>query len=192
MVSNNPISDFAALSTPVLTDDVFPIVDDVGGTPTTKKITAKNLLVGSSDVVPACVATVGSNFTLATSTDLNGISFNSEDFDTDGIHDNVTNNERLTCQTAGKYFIFAIISFSSNGTGYRRLALRMNAGGTYIAYQQNDAPAAYRHSLCVKAIKNLVATDYLYLYTRQNSGSTLTISGGVDYSGLFGMVRIGD
>jgi hypothetical protein len=30
------------------------------------------------------------------------VSFDGEDFDTDTIHDNVTNNDRLTCKTAGK------------------------------------------------------------------------------------------
>ena len=35
------------------------------------------------------------------------LSLNSERWDTDSIHDNSTNNSRLTCNTAGKYIITA-------------------------------------------------------------------------------------
>ena len=36
------------------------------------------------------------------------LSFDSERYDTDSIHDTVTNNSRLTCKTPGKYLIVAL------------------------------------------------------------------------------------
>ncbi len=54
------------------------------------------------------------------------LSLNSERWDTDGIHDNVTNNSRLTCKTAGYYSIMAAVDFTSNNTGNRVLYIRLN------------------------------------------------------------------
>ena len=46
------------------------------------------------------------------------LAFNQERFDTDTIHDNATNNSRLTCKTAGLYLITGHGEFES-ATGYQ-------------------------------------------------------------------------
>lgn len=40
------------------------------------------------------------------------LAFDSERWDTENIHNTITNNSRLTCRTAGKYLIAATIDFS--------------------------------------------------------------------------------
>src|SRR4051812_49348432 len=65
---------------------------------------------------PACRARKTTAQSLNTAT-LTTVLFDAERFDTDAIHDNVTNTSRLTCQTAGIYVITADLSFASNATG---------------------------------------------------------------------------
>lgn len=54
------------------------------------------------------------------------ISLNSEQFDTYGGHDNVTNNTRYTAQVAGYYSVCGVTCWSTNGTGVRASRLHLN------------------------------------------------------------------
>ena len=63
---------------------------------------------------------------------------NSERWDTDGIHDNVTNNSRLTAQTAGKYIITGSIFFDDDPWNTRGIHILLN-GATVIAWHHNLA-----------------------------------------------------
>ncbi len=62
---------------------------------------------------------------------LTALAFNSERYDTDVIHDTVTNNTRLTCKTAGKYRITINAEFAASSTGRRIIDLLVN-GTTVI------------------------------------------------------------
>ncbi|TPW09516.1 MAG: hypothetical protein FD130_2496, partial [Halothiobacillaceae bacterium] len=54
------------------------------------------------------------------------LNLNAEDYDTDTIHDLVTNPTRMTSKTAGKYVVLASVRFNSNTTGYRAIQLLKN------------------------------------------------------------------
>ncbi len=58
------------------------------------------------------------------------LTFNSERFDPDGMHDTVTNTGQMTCKTAGVFLLTCNVDFVSNATGFRQLYLRLN--GTTI------------------------------------------------------------
>jgi hypothetical protein len=62
------------------------------------------------------------------------ITFNTEDYDTDGLHDTVTNNTRITIPTGfGGYWRFVFhASVDADATGHLRFdcALRKNAAGS--------------------------------------------------------------
>src|SRR5512139_267514 len=60
------------------------------------------------------------------------LTFNSERFDTNGIHSTALNTGRLTCQTAGTYVITAHAAFAANATNRRQITIRLN-GATIIA-----------------------------------------------------------
>src|SRR6266498_542252 len=81
--------------------------------------------------MPACRVTTTAAQTLTTSVPLSFV-FASERFDTDAIHDNTTNNSRLTCKTAGVYQISGQVEYAANATGRRELLIRLN-GTTPIA-----------------------------------------------------------
>ena len=114
---------------------------------------------------------------------LTTISLNSEQFDTDTMHDTVTNNERITIKTAGKYLIVGEISFSANATGMRLLILRFNDGGTEdtVALDRSNAIINDNQtSLLVVAILDMAVNDYVFLRARQDSGAALDVDGGQD------------
>lgn len=116
------------------------------------------------------------------------LSFNSERFDTDSIHDNVTNNSQLTCKTAGKYFISASIRFAYNTTGIRILRLATNT--SLIASELRNAPSDVCE-MTISTLCDLAVNDYVVVKVYQNSGAALDIVSIGAFSPEFMMVRMG-
>lgn len=120
------------------------------------------------------------------------LALDSERYDTNTIHDTVTNNSRLTCKTAGKYFITGHISFAANVTGRRVGAIIIN-NTTYIALQQFQAitVAGSGTILSLSTVYSLAVNDYLELQAYQDSGGALNVVAVGNYSPEFAMQRIG-
>ena len=103
-----------------------------------------------------------------------------EEYDTDGIHDNVTNNSRLTCQTAGKYLVVAHCAYTADAVGHRAILLLKN--GTEVARVlaagvtafTGDTAPALDGLLLVHHIA-LVATDYMEMTFTQNSTNDIDV-----------------
>lgn len=87
------------------------------------------------------------------------IAFNSETFDTDTMHDNVTNNSRITIKTAGKYLIGGINAFSTNATCGARIYLN----GTSVLATQMQGNSSGNERAGVSTIYDLAVNDYLQL-----------------------------
>ena len=116
------------------------------------------------------------------------LAWNAEVFDTNGFHDNATNNSRLTVPTgkAGYYEIQANVSFNLNSTGERNYAILKN--GTAVNYF-NWSPGTQYNSMSSSIVVNLAEGDYVQLRAYQSSGGSLTVYG-TDYS-FFSMNFIG-
>jgi hypothetical protein len=120
------------------------------------------------------------------------LAFNSERFDTDNIHDNATNNTRLTCKTAGKYLIVANASFESNATGSRALKIMLNGTGDIgIVHQMSITGGLGPANLSLSTIYDLAINDYVELYAYQSSGGSLNVLTTGNYSPEFMMVKVG-
>lgn len=107
------------------------------------------------------------------------LAFDTEDFDTDTMHDTATNNSRLTATTAGKYAIIGEAEFAGNVTGLRRVRIRLNgSGGTNLNIQTTMAlgNAGIATSLTVADSYNFSANDYVELIARQDSGGALNVN----------------
>lgn len=117
------------------------------------------------------------------------LAFNTESFDTDAIHDTVTNNSRLTCKTAGVYAIFGGLRFASNATG-RRFALILLNGITNIAVYSSNADAGGQHQMTISHMYKLAVNDYLELQVLQTSGGALNVDTSSDHSPMFGMMKV--
>jgi hypothetical protein len=109
--------------------------------------------------------------------------FNSERWDTDGMHDNAVNNTRLTCKTAGKYVVSAMCTWNDNNTGYRGLAIDLN--GAREAWTVLLADAAYTEGHVVSTIIDMDVNDYVEMIVYQTSTAGLDTNRLADYSPEF-------
>ena len=86
------------------------------------------------------------------------IQFGAESYDTDTMHDNVTNNTRITIRTAGIYVITAGLGLTSTPSSAFELYLDQN-NGTQLA-QNNSVGEAYK---TISATKDFAVDDYIEL-----------------------------
>jgi hypothetical protein len=121
---------------------------------------------------------------------LTALTFNTERWDTDTIHDTSTNPERLTCKTAGKYIISANIRWDGNATEYRALNIYLN-GVDQIGREVRINLSATALTQTVTTIYDLAVNDYLTVVVFQASGGALLVTASVKYSPEFMMQRIG-
>jgi hypothetical protein len=124
---------------------------------------------------------------------LAALAFNSERFDTDTIHDNATNNSRLTCKTAGLYLITGSLAFNTAATGNVRAAqIRIN-GATDIAAQYIPpiGGGALATIISVATLYVMAVNDYAQLMVYQDSGGALNVNAAGNYSPEFAMVKVG-
>jgi len=116
------------------------------------------------------------------------LAFDSERYDTDNIHDIVTNNSRLTCKTAGKYLIVANLAWKEGIAADRRILIR-EGGDTYIAYFELEYGGYVPMMNCT--IWDLAVGEYVECIVRHEVGSNLTVHAAPGYSAEFMMQRIG-
>lgn len=120
------------------------------------------------------------------------LAFNSERFDTDTLHDTVTNNTRLTCKTPGRYHVFANLAYAISAVGViRAIHLQIN-GGNFIAaqYQPPIAGGALTTILGLSTIYDLIVGDYIECVAYQDSGGALNVNSTAAFTPEFGMVRV--
>lgn len=127
----------------------------------------------------ASVATAGGSITSnATAT----VAWNTENYDTDTYHDNVTNNSRLTVPSTGKYLITCSINLSSSqALIHTALLLRVdgttNIGRqyTYATDAATTAPVNSANGVNLSVVISLTAGQYVEALLASNaSGATLT------------------
>ena len=114
--------------------------------------------------------------------------WDTESFDTDTMHDTVTNNSRLTATSAGKYIVGGHVEWAANATGYREVVLFKNRT-SIISRVLTDIDSAVTHIQAITGIVSLVASDYAELRVYQNSTATVNITGGGTNS-AFWAVRV--
>jgi len=113
------------------------------------------------------------------------ITFDNEEWDTDNIHDNTTNNGRLTCKTAGRYFIFALLAFDDNALGDRIASVKKN-GITELMLFCLGKDDFGRWRAAMTTVADLAVNDYIDLQAYQSSGIALNVT--IDTR--FGMMRM--
>lgn len=101
------------------------------------------------------------------------LSFTSERFDTNAIHDNVTNPSRLTCNTNGYYHIVASVAFQANATGIRRASLLLNGVTEIAAHDSPTIGVAYDTVVNLSTIYQLTVGQYITVRVWQDSGAAL-------------------
>ena len=127
------------------------------------------------------VADVGAKATQATGTTwVFGayfvLAFDSEAYDTSTIHDNVTNNSRLTAPSTWKY----IVEWSVwNSPNYKNLKIRKNGTTDLkVQWQWSSSTSSGTDAWCINVvwIWSLAATDYVELLCYSTSNTVTTIA----------------
>ena len=167
----------AGVATTIRSDASILVYDtSVPAAVSTASATGSAATAARRDHVHAGLVDVGvrvkdaSTQSIATATDTK-INFDQEDFDTDGMHDNSTNNTRLTCKIAGKYVLGGQVAIAS-GSGYRMIEIRLN-NSTTIAYQSWGAISGGDGCMEVVTTYDLDVDDYVELRVAQYSGGAL-------------------
>jgi hypothetical protein len=129
---------------------------------------------------PATPAFVGCSLTKTANQSTNTVTlttvtWDSENFDTDGFHDNSTNTSRITIPSgkAGKYLFVGILNWNNNSTGYREG--RFTKNGTAQFYANFAATPTGEAATMITAIINCSVGDYIELKAEQSSGGSLDI-----------------
>lgn len=121
---------------------------------------------------------------------ITAINFDTERYDTDTIHDTVTNNTRLTCKTAGLYHFEFSAEFAANATGFRGWFIRLNGSSSnYIAaFELPLTGAAVTACATIGADYRMAVNDFAEAVVWQTSGGALNIqAGGNTFSPEFSM-----
>jgi hypothetical protein len=121
---------------------------------------------------PACRVSQAA-FSLATSS-LTAVTFGTEAFDTDTMHDTVTNTSRLTFTTAGLYTAGGWASFASNATSFRLIEIRHSTLGN-VATQLLPPASGVTTDLVINTVLKVVAGSYIELMIQQNTGGSLAV-----------------
>lgn len=110
------------------------------------------------------------------------LSFNSQRWNDGGMYSSAA-TDRLTCQAAGKYAIIGNVR-AIVATG--NWALQVNKNGTDIIGMAVGLPrAGLGQRMIISTIDDLVAGDYLQLTFFQNTGATVNVEVGAQYSPEF-------
>jgi hypothetical protein len=120
------------------------------------------------------------------------IPWDSEAFDTDGFHDNSTNNARLTVPTGkgGYYKVYFAMQWASSSTVQRRIvAIYKNGNSSTGTFINNFETSSINFPSCAMAFTmNLSAGDWIEIDAYQGTASSLDFRSA---NAIFGMEKIG-
>ena len=108
--------------------------------------------------------------------DETALNFNSERYDTAGMHSNSTNLSRLTAPVDGIYLVTAQVQWDVNGFGPRTLAIRRN--GTVALARDRRVPgtdSVNAPAVNLTTVARLAAGDFVEAEVFQESGGNLSV-----------------
>lgn len=140
---------------------------------------------GGGGYTEGCQVRLGSTHSIP-DTSQTILTFDTEEFDTDTMHDDVTNNSRITIVTDGLYLFTFTGFWAANSTGRRNVGLYLG-GSSLMAFDErtpNASPATT--TMLIVAPIACTAGNYFEIKALQTSGGALNLS-----SARFTAQRIG-
>jgi hypothetical protein len=147
----------------------------LGGAVTSSKVANGTLKPEDDGTIPAAKVRKTSTQSIPGSTST-VLTFDAETFDYGALHDNVTNNSRLTAPITGLYQVNATVWWDTNSTGVR--GLRIFAPGLETIAETAGIPTPARPTQSVSGLVRLFAGAYVQADVLQTSGSTRSVSQG--------------
>lgn len=115
--------------------------------------------------------------------------FDTELWDSDGIHDNVTNNSRLTCRTAGKYLVSCNVAVGDTPISFTQLMFRVNEEATGRIYRRSFNATVAAMMLGMSGLIALDVGDFVELDIYNDSDGANLLDA-YAYAPFFAMQRI--
>lgn len=133
---------------------------------------------GTSNI--GCRVTHNANQACADSSNTT-LAFNTESYDSDTMHDTVTNNSRITIKTAGKYYVYACVAWTSNATGRRALKFWVNGDSSQqFGFDLRNTVSGNTFYQWAAFAKNFAVNDYIQCIMAHDAGTSLNcLTGGV-------------
>lgn len=126
------------------------------------------------------------------------LSFDTEDYDTNSLHNNASNTQRLTAAVDGWYVACLQVSFAANSTGRRDIQIRKNdsstdgsSGTRWARVTLGSLGGSDSTIMQCSAYLYLSATDYVKGCAWQNSGGGLDVESG-SATTWFSLTWLGD
>jgi hypothetical protein len=117
------------------------------------------------------------------------LAFNSESYDNDVMHDNVTNNSRLTVKTAGKYAFYACVELANAVND--KLMLRVLKNGVTVLVMTSAPDVNVANRAAVASESTFAVNDYIQTQVYQSgAGGVVAINYVDDYSPVMAMRRV--
>lgn len=104
------------------------------------------------------------------------LNFDSEEWDDLNLHDNVTNNSRITIATAGRYEVSALVLFNSASNGAKIVDIVKN-GSNVARVGSGNATNIADDGLSIVTTLSLAAGDYLQIGVQQATGGAISLGG---------------
>jgi hypothetical protein len=122
------------------------------------------------------------------------LALDSEEYDTNGFHDNSTNNSRMTIPAGlgGYYLLLGYTQFSADGDGGRYMWF-MNGASTRIVGMNLalQGTASIQTAVGIQTVAYLAAGDYVSMAAYHVAGNSLNLGGTNENSTMFTIVRLG-
>jgi len=158
-------------------------------------VSAGEVIRASDVAVQACRVTHTTTQSIPNGSAGTVVSFNDESFDTDAMHSTVTNNSRITINTAGIYTVGFSGSLAAAADYTRTFSVVRINGTTDITRQQNNVGTAtsLTQFLDVNTVHQFVAGDYIEVLVGQSNGAAASrnLESTADRSPVFYAARIG-
>jgi len=142
-------------------------VDDLSvGDILTETVMDESRINMSNLIVPPMVRAVRSTNQAISHDTSTAIQFNAtDDFDTDAMHDTVTNNTRITFNTAGVYLLVADVQYTAASDNEQSITIRADGSTSIDSIGHGDV----LKNLNLTAIYEFSAAQYVELLTYQNN-----------------------
>jgi hypothetical protein len=120
------------------------------------------------------------------------ITWDVEDYDTNTMHDNVTNNSRITIPSGqgGYYLVQANLIITDAGSA---ASISIYKNGAVLKRQFTGTTIAGDFDLEITAVLNLAAADYIEIFGRQSTGGNRNVQGNSNdpQNSAFQVVKLG-
>ena len=176
------LDDLGDVNVPAPADGDFFYYDDASGL--WKSKAHADLTTGVHGLGISCRVTHSVNQTTTTGA-MTTLAFDTEIWDTDNMHDNVTNNSRITFKTAGRYLIGLSVSWLNNATGERLFEIYKNGAPLEFTGSQLPPDAQNRCNQSGIMLTQFAVNDYIEAKVRQRSGGNLDVDKFYNASPIF-------